>query len=68
MGPNTQHHVTIYQARQPEGSDFTIPNYNTARQIRFLDERREEAACREGGQVDEEREEQNRMKIKRLLN
>ena len=58
MGPITRQHVTIHQARQPDGSYFTtMPNDNTTRQAQYLDERREEAAQEEeGGGGDGERE------------
>ena len=32
LGPITRQHVAIRHARQPDGSDFTIPNDNTTRQ------------------------------------
>ena len=54
MGPIIQH-ITIHQARQPNGSEFTILSNNTTQQAYFLDERREEAAHKEGGGVEKER-------------
>ena len=59
LGPITRQHVSIHQARQPDGTEFVMPTDNTTRQAQFLDERRNEAA-RENGGGDEE---QNRKKI-----
>ena len=42
LGPITQQHLAIHQARQPEGAKFTMPNDNTTRQAQFLDLRRRE--------------------------
>ena len=68
MGPITRQHVAIHQARQPDGSEFTMPTDNTTRQAQFLDERREEAACEGGGGDDKEREDQNKKtRVKQLL-
>ena len=39
LGPITQQHVSIHQARQPDGIEFTMPTGNTTRQAQFLDER-----------------------------
>ena len=40
LGPITQQHVSIHQARQPDGTEFTMPTDNTTRQAQFLDEQR----------------------------
>jgi len=51
------------QCRQPEGTEFAMPNDNITRQAQFLDERRQEATREEGGDDD-----RNRKKIKMELN
>ena len=65
IGPIARHHLAIHQARQPEGSQFSIPNDNTTRQAIFLDEQRQQlaAARREegGGEANDDR---NRKKIR----
>ena len=40
FGDITRHHLTVHHARQPEGTEFTVPNDNTTRQAQWLDERR----------------------------
>ena len=41
LGPITRHHLSIHQARQPDGNQFTaIPMDNTTRQAQFLEEQR----------------------------
>lgn len=66
LGPITRHHLSIHQARQPEGSQFTtIPNDNTTRQAQFLDEQRQLVAARReegGGEANDDT--RNRKKIR----
>jgi len=40
FGDITRHHLTVHHARQPEGTEFAVPNDNTTRQAQWLDERR----------------------------
>ena len=54
MGPITRQHVAIRQARQPDGSAFTMPRDNTTQQAEFLDDRRRELeAARKGERGDD---------------
>ena len=55
MGAITRQHVEIQHARQPDETEFTMPNDNTTRQAIFLDERREEAEREREEGLDEER-------------
>ena len=62
MGPVTRQHVPTHQARQPEGSELTMPSDNTVRQAQFLDERAEEAVHEERGGSDGVEREERRSK------
>ena len=67
MDPITQQHVEIHQARQPDGTEFTMPNDNTTRQAIFLNKWREKAA-REGEEgMDEEGQVKNSDMTRWLL-
>ena len=68
IGPITRQHVAIRQARQPEGSDFTMPTDNTTQQAQFLDEQREEQTRVWEGVEGGDEEERNRKKIRIELN
>ena len=63
LGPITRQHVSIHQARQPDGTEFTMPTDNTTRQAQFLDKRGNDAIS----QITEADDEQNR-KIRIELN
>ena len=41
LGDITRQHLSVTHARQPEGTELTIPEDNTFRQAQFLDEQRE---------------------------
>ena len=59
MGPITRQHVEIHHARQPDETEFIMPNDNTTRQAIYLDQRREEAARAGEEGLDEERKSKN---------
>ena len=64
IGAITRHHLAIHQARQPDGTEFTMPNDNTTRQAQFLDQQRQQLAARReegGGEANDDR---NRKKIR----
>ena len=58
IGAIARHHLAIHQARQPDGSEFTMPNDNTTRQAQFLDQQRQQSAARReegGGEANDDR-------------